>query len=86
MKTRAAQTSLEEFTKELAKTLKRPYWFPVPAFLIRNVLGEMSVLILDGRRAQPKRLIESGYGFQFPGPREALDDLFGEPPKEKNNP
>jgi uncharacterized protein len=70
------QTSLADFTKELAKVLRRPYWFPVPAFLMRNVLGEMSVLILEGRFAQPKRLLESGYTFQFPGPREALTDLF----------
>jgi NAD dependent epimerase/dehydratase family enzyme len=70
------QTSLANFTKVLASVLHRPYWFPVPAFLLRNVLGEMSVLILEGRFAQPKRLLESGYTFQFPGPREALQDLF----------
>lgn len=70
------QTSLADFTKMLANVLHRPYWFPVPAFLMRNVLGEMSVLILEGRFSQPKRLIESGYKFQFPGPREALQDLF----------
>lgn len=70
------QTSLADFTKILASVLHRPYWFPVPAFLMRNVLGEMSVLILEGRLAQPKRLLESGYKFQFPGPREALTDLF----------
>ncbi len=69
-------TSLSDFTKVLANVLQRPYWFPVPAFLLRNVLGEMSVLILEGRFAQPKRLLESGYTFQFPGPREALTDLF----------
>lgn len=71
------QTSLADFTRVLANVLRRPYWFPVPAFLLRNVLGEMSVLILEGRFAQPKRLLESGYTFQFPGPREALTDLFG---------
>ena len=72
-----SQTSLADFTKLLASVLHRPYWFPVPAFLMRNVLGEMSVLILEGRFSQPKRLLESGYTFQFPGPREALTDLFG---------
>lgn len=70
------KTSLADFTKVLASVLHRPYWFPVPAFLMRNVLGEMSVLILEGRFSQPKRLLESGYTFQFPGPREALTDLF----------
>lgn len=72
-----SQTSLADFAKILANVLHRPYWFPVPAFLMRNVLGEMSVLILEGRYSQPKRLLESGYTFQFPGPREALTDLFG---------
>ncbi|MCB9110511.1 MAG: TIGR01777 family protein [Anaerolineales bacterium] len=72
-----AQTSLDEFTRILAKVIHRPYWFPVPAFLMRNVLGEMNVMILEGRFSQPKRLIESGYEFQFPGPQEALVDLFG---------
>lgn len=75
--TAPVQTSLEVFTKELAKTLHRPFWFPLPDVLMRNVLGEMGVMILDGRFSQPKRLLESGYQFQFPGPREALADLYG---------
>jgi len=66
-----------EFNRTLAGIIHRPYWFPMPAFLLRTLLGEMSVLILAGRFAQPKRLIESGYRFQFPGPREALADLLG---------
>lgn len=70
-------TSNAEFNQVIAGVLHRPYWFPTPAFLLRNVLGEMSVLILEGRFAQPKRLTESGYTFQFPGPREALVDLLG---------
>ena len=76
------RTSLADFTRVLANVLHRPYWFPLPAFLMRNVLGDMSVLILEGRFSQPKRLIESGYAFQFPGPREALTDLFSKS-KEK---
>ncbi len=70
------QISNIEFNQTLAKVLKRPFWFHVPQFLIRNILGEMSVLILDGRFAQPKQLIESGYQFQFPNLKEALDDLM----------
>lgn len=69
-------TSNAEFNRALAKALHRPYWFPIPALLLRIVLGEMSAIILQGRFAQPKRLVESGYRFQFPGPREALADLF----------
>jgi len=71
-----SQTSNAEFNKTIAEICHRPYWFSTPAFVLRNVLGEMSVLILAGRYAQPKRLIESGFTFQFPGLREALADLL----------
>lgn len=70
------QTSNAEFNRTIAEVLHRPYWFPTPAFLLRNVLGEMSVLILDGRFSQPKRLLDSGYQYQFPGLREALNDVL----------
>jgi uncharacterized protein len=70
-------TSNAEFNRTLAKIIHRPYWFPTPAFLLRTFLGEMSVLILEGRFSQPKRLLESGYRFQFPGLHEALSDLLG---------
>ncbi len=70
-------TSNAEFNRTLAEVIHRPYWFPTPAFLLRTLLGEMSVLILEGRFSKPKRLTESGYRFQFPGPREALADLLG---------
>jgi uncharacterized protein (TIGR01777 family) len=69
-------TSNAEFNRILANVIHRPYWFPTPAFLLRILLGEMSVLILEGRFSQPKRLIESGYRFQFSAAREALSDLF----------
>ena len=70
-----SQTSNAEFNKTLAEVLHRPYWFRTPEFLLRNILGEMSVLILDGRFSQPKRLIEFGYQFQFQSLKEALEDL-----------
>ena len=69
-------TSNADFNHALANVLHRPYWFPTPAFLLRTLLGEMSVTVLEGRFSQPKRLIESGYRFRFEGPREALVDLF----------
>ncbi len=69
-------TSNAEFNRALAEVLHRPYWFPVPAFLMRTLLGGMSVLVLDGRFIQPKRLIESGFKFQFAAAREAFVDLY----------
>jgi uncharacterized protein (TIGR01777 family) len=65
-----------DFYRQLAKALHRPYWFPTPAFLLRLVLGEMSSLVVDGRFARPKRLMELGYRFQFPSLQAALADLL----------
>jgi uncharacterized protein (TIGR01777 family) len=69
-------TPSADFYCALANELHRPYWFPTPAFLLRTLLGEMSVLVVEGRFALPKRLTESGYKFQFEAAREALTDLF----------
>jgi uncharacterized protein len=64
-----------DFYKALAKALHRPYWFPTPAFLLRLALGEMSVLVVDGRYAQPKRLLEAGYRFKVENIADAMERL-----------
>lgn len=66
-----------DFYKALAKALHRPYWFPTPAFLLRLVLGEMSVLVVEGRYAQPKRLLEAGYRFKLRDIAEGMKQLVG---------
>ena len=63
--------------KTIARVLHRPYYFPVPAFAMRAVLGELSTLVLEGQRAHPTRLLESGYRFRFPTLEGALRDLVG---------
>ncbi|GAB4543869.1 MAG: TIGR01777 family oxidoreductase [Anaerolineales bacterium] len=70
------QTSNAEFNRALAAALHRPYWLPTPAFLLRALLGEMSVLITAGRFARPKRLLDAGYHFQFEDARAAFADLL----------
>ena len=70
-------TSNAVFNRALAGVMKRPYWLHTPAFFLKALLGEMSILILAGRFCQPKRLIESGYRFQFPVVDEACIDLLG---------
>ncbi len=69
-------TSNADFNRALAKVLRRPYWLSAPAFLLKILLGEMSVLVVEGRYAQPKRLLESGYQFQFENVKSAFGDLF----------
>jgi uncharacterized protein len=69
-------TSNAEFMRAITKALRRPYWFHVPKFLLRLVLGEMSILLTDGRYSQPKRLIELGFRFQFDKLEHAMEDLL----------
>jgi uncharacterized protein (TIGR01777 family) len=69
-------TSSAEFMRAVTRALHRPYWFHVPKFLLRLVLGEMSVLLTEGRYSQPKRLIELGFQFQFGKLEQAMEDLL----------
>lgn len=65
-----------EFGKTIAKVIKRPYWFPTPAFLLKFLLGEKSTLVLDGQVAYPKKLLDEGYIFLFSNLTDALSDLY----------
>lgn len=67
--------SNDEFGRALGKAMKRPHWFPVPGFLLRGALGEMSTLVLTGQKALPRKLLDHGFKFAFPKLEEALRDL-----------
>jgi uncharacterized protein (TIGR01777 family) len=69
-------TSNAEFMRELAKQLHRPYWLPVPAFMLRFALGGMSTLVLAGAYLLPMRLQELGFRFRFATAESALGDLL----------
>lgn len=64
------------FTKHAAKLLGRPAFMSVPSFVIKAVLGEMSTVVLDGRRAMPKKIIDAGFKFKFEHDAEAWKDIL----------
>lgn len=68
--------SNRELARALGRTLRRPNWFPTPGFLLKAVLGEKSMLVLDGQFVAPRALLESGYEFRFPSLDGALQDLL----------
>jgi NAD dependent epimerase/dehydratase family enzyme len=69
-------TSNAQFMRAVTRALHRPYWFHVPRPLLRLVLGEMSILLSEGRYSQPKRLIELGFRFEFGKLDKAMQDLL----------
>lgn len=65
-----------EFSRVIGRVLRRPAFVPVPAFALRLLLGEMSMVLLEGQKAIPRRLQEMGFTFRFPEAEAALRDLL----------
>ncbi len=61
-----------EFSKILGSVLNRPAIIPVPAFVLKILLGEMSMLLLGGQRVIPDRLEKAGFEFKFKALSHAL--------------
>jgi len=62
-----------EFTATLGRFLHRPTPFPVPAFALRALLDGMAdELLLFSQRAEPARLLASGFSFRHPRLEDAL--------------
>lgn len=68
-----------EFAQALGRVLHRPARLPLPAFVLRLGLGELSGLLLGGQRVLPLRLLQAGFTFSFTELDAALDDLLGRP-------
>ena len=68
--------TMKEFAQTLGRVLHRPAFFPVPAFVLKILLGEMADMLLTGQRVLPKRALASGYSFQFPNLEPALKEIL----------
>lgn len=66
----------KDFSKILASVLNRPYWFTVPAPLIKKSLGEMSMLVVKGQYIYPAKAEEAGFTFHYPELKPALQNIF----------
>jgi NAD dependent epimerase/dehydratase family enzyme len=66
-----------EFITELGHTLGRPTPWIVPGFALHAILGEFAVEILNGQRAVPTKLYESGFEFRYRTLPEALAAELG---------
>ena len=62
---------------DLARTLRRPIFGPVPAPLLRLVVGEMADTLLGGQRAAPEVARMHGFVWKHPSLGPALASLLG---------
>ncbi|HRG38866.1 MAG TPA: TIGR01777 family oxidoreductase [Bacteroidia bacterium] len=64
-------------TKMIAHVLHRPLFLPnVPGAILKLLLGEMAVVVLEGSRASSKKIQEAGFEFKYPTVKGALKELF----------
>jgi hypothetical protein len=66
----------KQLAKAIGKILGRPAVFPVPAFILKLVVGEFAKYLLEGRKIIPKRTIESGFKFIYPDIESALKNVL----------
>lgn len=61
-----------DFSRQLAAHLHRPALLPLPAALLKPLLGEMADLVLGSQRVVPQRLLDAGFRFAYPRLDQAL--------------
>ena len=65
-----------EFTRQLAGSLKRPAFFPVPRFVLRLLVGEFANALFASQRTDATKAINDGYEFSFPELKSALYEIY----------
>jgi len=68
--------TMKDFCKSLAKTIHRPSLFPVPGFVVKLVAGGLAQVVLNGRKAFPKKLLDAGFKFKYEKVAETWRSLF----------
>lgn len=65
-----------DFSRTLAKQVRRPALLPMPGFMLRLLMGEGADLLLHGQRVLPTNLQQAGFEFSHPTLTEALQNLL----------
>ncbi len=68
--------TMKELAKKIGSILHRPAFFPVPGFIVKIVAGEMAEVVLSGRKALPKKIMDLGYRFSYEDVNKALKDVL----------
>lgn len=65
-----------EFTRAMARAVRRPALFNAPAFALKLALGERAPMLLGGQRVLPARVQALGYAFRDANLESALARLL----------
>ncbi|MDJ0736183.1 MAG: TIGR01777 family oxidoreductase [Nostocaceae cyanobacterium] len=67
---------MQELSNTMGGVMNRPSWLPVPSFAIEALLGDGSVVVLEGQQVLPKRTLETGFNYQYPNLQSALAEIL----------
>ena len=68
----------KQLTKAVAEQLHKPLWTPnVPEFLLKLILGEMRIAVLESDRTSSKKIEDVGFEFDYPDLLVALKEIYG---------
>lgn len=67
---------MNELCETLGSVLQRPSWLPVPAFALELLLGDGAKVVLEGQKVLPKQTLASGFQYQYPTLKSALEDIL----------
>ncbi|MEG4034638.1 TIGR01777 family oxidoreductase [Microcoleus sp. S36b_A4] len=67
---------MNELCQTLGEVLKRPSWLPVPGFALEMLLGDGAKVVLEGQKVLPKQTLASGFQYQYPTLKLALEEIL----------
>jgi uncharacterized protein (TIGR01777 family) len=74
----------EAITKSIARVLRKPLWLPpVPGFIMKIIVGEMAVIVVNGSKVSSEKIRKIGFTFQYPELNEALIELLNRSAKSQ---
>ncbi len=69
--------SNSELTIAIAKTIKKPLFLPnIPQFVMKLLLGEMSILLFSSKNLSSEKIQKHGFKFQFTTINSALQNIY----------
>ena len=63
------------FSKVLATALGRSLFFPVPSFVMKIAMGDMSTIVLASQNVNSQKIVDAGFKFTYPQIEGALNDI-----------
>ena len=67
--------SNRDFSRRLAKALKRPGFMIIPGFMLKLLYGEAAQILINSPWVVPEKLQDSGFEFDYPDIQSALVEL-----------